>query len=151
MNVKAFFLRSLYANFLNSRNQFLNKFQRSSVKLFFSLYFLGKNENLYPYRILLSKFFTSGMMVRIFILQENVPPVVAFKFGSLGFLTPFLFESFREILRTTIEGIFLYVDSLIWFMKHIQINIHNIDTLPEYFLHLVFCTFKCQEWRNNTV
>lgn len=36
--------------------------------------------------------------------QGSVPPVMAFHLGSLGFLTPFTFESFQSQLTQVIEG-----------------------------------------------
>ncbi|CAM9939459.1 NAD kinase-like isoform X1 [Lampetra planeri] len=38
------------------------------------------------------------------LFQESVPPVMAFHLGSLGFLTPFKFETFRPSVSQVIEG-----------------------------------------------
>ncbi|XP_063091360.1 NAD kinase isoform X2 [Cavia porcellus] len=38
------------------------------------------------------------------LFQGSVPPVMAFHLGSLGFLTPFTFESFQSQLTQVIEG-----------------------------------------------
>jgi len=37
-------------------------------------------------------------------LQQSVPPVMAFHLGSLGFLTPFLFDNFQEKVTNVLEG-----------------------------------------------
>lgn len=37
-------------------------------------------------------------------LQGSVPPVMAFHLGSLGFLTPFKFESYRTEVAKVLEG-----------------------------------------------
>lgn len=36
--------------------------------------------------------------------QTNVPPVMAFNMGSLGFLTPFPFDNFKEQVTNVLEG-----------------------------------------------
>lgn len=36
--------------------------------------------------------------------QTNVPPVIAFNMGSLGFLTPFSFDNFKEQVTNVLEG-----------------------------------------------
>ena len=36
--------------------------------------------------------------------QTNVPPVIAFNMGSLGFLTPFSFDNFKEQITNVLEG-----------------------------------------------
>ncbi|XP_043558568.1 NAD kinase-like isoform X1 [Chiloscyllium plagiosum] len=38
------------------------------------------------------------------LFQTSVPPVMAFHLGSLGFLTPFKFESYRKEVTNVIEG-----------------------------------------------
>ncbi|XP_053212194.1 NAD kinase-like isoform X2 [Panonychus citri] len=38
------------------------------------------------------------------LFQSKVPPVMAFHFGSLGFLAPFEFESFKQQVTKVIEG-----------------------------------------------
>ncbi|KAG2459487.1 NADK kinase, partial [Polypterus senegalus] len=38
------------------------------------------------------------------LFQESVPPVMAFHLGSLGFLTPFKFESYQSQVSQVIEG-----------------------------------------------
>lgn len=38
------------------------------------------------------------------LLQQSVPPVMAFHLGSLGFLTPFLFDNFQEQVTNVLEG-----------------------------------------------
>ncbi|XP_057681648.1 NAD kinase isoform X2 [Corythoichthys intestinalis] len=38
------------------------------------------------------------------LFQESVPPVMAFHLGSLGFLTPFKFDTFQSQLTQIIEG-----------------------------------------------
>ncbi|XP_060656269.1 NAD kinase-like isoform X2 [Drosophila nasuta] len=38
------------------------------------------------------------------LFQQSVPPVMAFHLGSLGFLTPFRFDSFQEQLTSVLEG-----------------------------------------------
>uniref|UniRef100_UPI00358E8699 NAD kinase isoform X1 n=1 Tax=Myxine glutinosa TaxID=7769 RepID=UPI00358E8699 len=38
------------------------------------------------------------------LFQDSVPPVMAFHLGSLGFLTPFKFESFKTYVAQVIEG-----------------------------------------------
>lgn len=38
------------------------------------------------------------------LFRENVPPVLSFNFGSMGFLTPFDFESAREELDRVLAG-----------------------------------------------
>lgn len=37
-------------------------------------------------------------------LQDSVPPVMAFHLGSLGFLTPFKFESYKTEVAKVFEG-----------------------------------------------
>jgi len=37
-------------------------------------------------------------------LQGSVPPVMAFHLGSLGFLTPFKFESYKTEVAKVFEG-----------------------------------------------
>ncbi len=39
-----------------------------------------------------------------FGFQQSVPPVMAFSYGSLGFLTPFNFTNFREEVTQVLEG-----------------------------------------------
>ncbi|PRP85980.1 hypothetical protein PROFUN_06102 [Planoprotostelium fungivorum] len=38
------------------------------------------------------------------LFEENVPPIVAFNFGSMGFLTPFEFKRYKEDLNSVLEG-----------------------------------------------
>ncbi|ENN83177.1 hypothetical protein YQE_00464, partial [Dendroctonus ponderosae] len=38
------------------------------------------------------------------LFQQSVPPVMAFHLGSLGFLTPFLFDNFQEQVNNVLEG-----------------------------------------------
>ncbi|ODN00170.1 NAD kinase [Orchesella cincta] len=38
------------------------------------------------------------------LFQQSVPPVMAFHLGSLGFLTPFLFDNFQEQVTNVLEG-----------------------------------------------
>ncbi|XP_017875500.1 NAD kinase-like isoform X3 [Ceratina calcarata] len=38
------------------------------------------------------------------LFQKSVPPVMAFHLGSLGFLTPFEFDNFREQVTNVLEG-----------------------------------------------
>ncbi|KAJ0064335.1 hypothetical protein NL108_003617, partial [Boleophthalmus pectinirostris] len=38
------------------------------------------------------------------LFQESVPPVIAFHLGSLGFLTPFKFDSYQSELTQVIQG-----------------------------------------------
>ncbi|XP_048267749.1 NAD kinase-like isoform X3 [Bombus affinis] len=38
------------------------------------------------------------------LFQQSVPPVMAFHLGSLGFLTPFEFNNFREQVTNVLEG-----------------------------------------------
>jgi len=38
------------------------------------------------------------------LFQQSVPPVMAFHLGSLGFLTPFLFDNFQEKVTSVLEG-----------------------------------------------
>lgn len=38
------------------------------------------------------------------VLQDSVPPVMAFHLGSLGFLTPFSFDNFQTQVTQVIEG-----------------------------------------------
>ncbi|XP_074654447.1 NAD kinase-like [Tubulanus polymorphus] len=38
------------------------------------------------------------------LFQQRVPPIIAFHLGSLGFLTPFQFDSFEEYLIKVLEG-----------------------------------------------
>ncbi|OXA58107.1 NAD kinase isoform X2 [Folsomia candida] len=38
------------------------------------------------------------------LFQQSVPPVMAFHLGSLGFLTPFLFDNFEEKVTNVLEG-----------------------------------------------
>lgn len=38
------------------------------------------------------------------IMQGSVPPVMAFHLGSLGFLTPFKFESYKTEVAKVFEG-----------------------------------------------
>lgn len=37
-------------------------------------------------------------------LQGSVPPVMAFHLGSLGFLTPFKFDSYKSEVAKVFEG-----------------------------------------------
>lgn len=39
-----------------------------------------------------------------FIFQENVPPVMAFHLGSLGFLSPFEFDEFKTKVTSVLQG-----------------------------------------------
>ncbi len=43
-------------------------------------------------------------MVLSHLFKGSVPPVMAFRLGSLGFLTPFKFESFRTEVDKVFEG-----------------------------------------------
>lgn len=38
------------------------------------------------------------------LFQESVPPIIAFHFGSLGFLSPFDFTDYRSKIDQTIAG-----------------------------------------------
>ncbi|CAG7822161.1 unnamed protein product [Allacma fusca] len=38
------------------------------------------------------------------LFQQSVPPVMAFHLGSLGFLTPFLFDNFQDKVTSVLEG-----------------------------------------------
>ncbi|CAH1116330.1 unnamed protein product [Phaedon cochleariae] len=38
------------------------------------------------------------------LFQQSVPPVMAFHLGSLGFLTPFRFDTFQEQVNNVLEG-----------------------------------------------
>ena len=38
------------------------------------------------------------------LFQQSVPPVMAFHLGSLGFLTPFKFDNFRQDINYVLEG-----------------------------------------------
>jgi len=38
------------------------------------------------------------------VVQESVPPVMAFHLGSLGFLSPFEFFDFREKVDDVLQG-----------------------------------------------
>lgn len=44
------------------------------------------------------------MLTVRFSLKGSVPPVMAFHLGSLGFLTPFKFESYRTEVAKVFEG-----------------------------------------------
>ena len=37
-------------------------------------------------------------------LQGSIPPVMAFNLGSLGFLTPFDFEEFKDSIESLLQG-----------------------------------------------
>lgn len=43
-------------------------------------------------------------MVLSYLFKGSVPPVMAFHLGSLGFLTPFKFESFKTEVDKVFEG-----------------------------------------------
>lgn len=43
-------------------------------------------------------------VVRVVRLQGSVPPVMAFHLGSLGFLTPFKFDSYKTEVVKVLEG-----------------------------------------------
>ncbi|MEQ2172744.1 hypothetical protein GOODEAATRI_024441 [Goodea atripinnis] len=49
-------------------------------------------------------FFVPFADCRFSSLQGSVPPVMAFHLGSLGFLTPFKFESYRTEVAKVLEG-----------------------------------------------
>jgi len=38
------------------------------------------------------------------LFQKSVPPIMAFHLGSLGFLTPFLFNNFQEQVHNVLQG-----------------------------------------------
>lgn len=38
------------------------------------------------------------------LFQKSVPPIMAFHLGSLGFLTPFMFDNFQEQVTNVLEG-----------------------------------------------
>ena len=39
-----------------------------------------------------------------FVLKDSVPPVIAFHFGSLGFLSPFDFTEFKSRVDSALCG-----------------------------------------------
>lgn len=43
-------------------------------------------------------------LIFVLVKQQSVPPVMAFHLGSLGFLTPFLFDNFQEQVTNVLEG-----------------------------------------------
>jgi NAD+ kinase len=46
----------------------------------------------------------ASLLLLLFLFQTNVPPVIAFNMGSLGFLTPFSFDNFKEQVTNVLEG-----------------------------------------------
>lgn len=55
-------------------------------------------------------------------MQDSVPPVMAFHLGSLGFLTPFKFDTYQSQVTQIIEGIVLFLQQtlekdVVFFLK----------------------------------
>ena len=44
------------------------------------------------------------LSMNILYFQTSMPPAMAFNLGSLGFLTPFNFDNFKESVTYVIEG-----------------------------------------------
>jgi len=53
-----------------------------------------------------------GVLSHLF--KGSVPPVMAFRLGSLGFLTPFKFESFKTEVDKVFEG--SVMESFLYFL-----------------------------------
>lgn len=46
-----------------------------------------------------------SILLAVFLLQESIPPVMAFHLGSLGFLSPFEFLDYREKVDDVLQGL----------------------------------------------
>ena len=49
--------------------------------------------------------FQNSVLLAVFLLQESVPPVMAFHLGSLGFLSPFEFLDYQEKVDDVLQGL----------------------------------------------